>query len=114
MILKKSVKGFSLIELMVCVCIISTLSAISMPYMRAYLYKAKIKRTILDIRTIEKDLCAYNIHYNTYPATLIAVGRHTLKDPWGTPYQYTPFAEGKGAKGKGGIAGQASHRCNYR
>jgi general secretion pathway protein G len=82
------ISGYTLIELMVVICIIGTLAAIAVPSFMGYVDKARVLRTIAEIRTIEKEIITYQIAHDALPADLSAVGYGSLLDPWGTPYQY--------------------------
>lgn len=83
-----SSQGFTIIELIVVMGIIAVLSAVAFPAFSNYRLRAQNAAASADIRTIEKDIFAYFTEYSTYPPDLATVGRNTLKDPWGNPYQY--------------------------
>jgi general secretion pathway protein G len=84
--------GFTLVELMVVMAIISALAGIATPAYMTYLEKARIIRAIAEIRTLDKDIFAYKLGNDKLPGTLGDIGRGTLDDPWGNPYQYLNFA----------------------
>lgn len=91
-------KGFTLIELMIVVAIIGTLSAIAVPNMIGFINKAKVVKTVTELKTIESALME---HYNAnkkFPQSLDEVGLGNLKDMWGNPYVYNPVEGSK--KGK--------------
>jgi general secretion pathway protein G len=50
--------------------------------------KARIARSIAEIRHIEKSIKVYSITNEKYPLTLAEAGVANILDPWGTPYQY--------------------------
>lgn len=90
-------KGFTLIELMVVIAIISALGAIATPGYLGYLEKARILRAIAEIRILDKEIFAYKMsNGDNLPDTLMDIDRGTLKDPWGNLYQYLNFANVKG------------------
>ena len=45
-------------------------------------------RAIADIRVLEFDLAVYIEDNFASPASLAAIGRATMLDPWGNPYVY--------------------------
>ncbi|MCB1791258.1 MAG: prepilin-type N-terminal cleavage/methylation domain-containing protein [Gammaproteobacteria bacterium] len=78
--------GFTLIEIMLAVAILSILGAIALPFYDQYINEARISTAIKDIRQMELTL---NDRYadDDPPATLAAAGLSMI-DPWGNPYQY--------------------------
>jgi general secretion pathway protein G len=91
--------GFTLIELMIVVAIISTLAAIAVPLYGAFVDKTKVARAIIDIKQIATEIQAYSADTMTLPVSLNDVGYGSLLDPWGRPYQYLNIETVKG-KGK--------------
>ena len=53
-------------------------------------------RAIADIRAMESELAIYVEDNFASPASLAAIGRATLLDPWGNPYVYLALDTGKG------------------
>jgi general secretion pathway protein G len=84
--------GFTLIELMVVVAIISTLSAIAIPAYSRYVEKAKITKAIAEIKILSQEISAFAADGGPLPNTLNDIGRAGLLDPWGNPYQYLNYA----------------------
>ena len=80
--------GFTLMELMIAVAIVGILGGIAIPAYLGYLDKARIARTIAEIRHIEKSIKLAYATTERYPATLAEVAADKILDPWGTPYQY--------------------------
>jgi general secretion pathway protein G len=95
---RQACRGFTLVELLIVMAIIMTISSIAVPNLQAALDDARIARAVADIRTLETDIAEYEIQNGKLPNTLMDIGRDTLMDPWGNPYQYLNFA---GTKGKG-------------
>ena len=84
--------GFTLVELMLVTTIIGTLAAIGAPHLQDALDKARVAAAIADIRGVEVEIIQWELANRGIPPTsLAAVGRATLLDPWGNPYQYLPF-----------------------
>lgn len=80
-------RAFTLIELLSAVLIVGLLAAISLPSLSGAITKARISRAIGDIRTLMQDVTGQEAP----PATLAAIGRANLRDPWGRPYVYVKF-----------------------
>ena len=83
-------KGYSLIELMMAIAIVSILAAIATPNYMEYREEAKIAAAITEIRGLEKEITSYAIDHGVFPPNLDAIDFGELLDPWGTPYQYLP------------------------
>jgi general secretion pathway protein G len=91
-------RGFTLVELLIVMAIILTVSAIAVPNLQAALDDARMARAIADINTIETDIEAYYVQQGALPNTLADIGDDQFNDPWGNPYQYLNFAV-NGTKG---------------
>lgn len=77
---------------MAVVAIIGVLSSMGLSRTRSIVDKAKIARAIGDLRTVSQEL----LSLDTLPATLAAINRGSLRDPWGNPYQYLVFPPSQG------------------
>ena len=93
--------GFTLIELLIAIFIVLTLTAIAVPITQDYIYRAKVARTVVEIRGLEKEIIIFETERGRFPGwgpdmleTLQEIGRNTFLDPWGTPYQYRNLAQG--------------------
>lgn len=84
-------RGFTLIELVTVVAIIGILVATATVKYAVVVRRAKIAKAIGDIKAIQTDLQAIEAGDAPLPASLAAIGRGSLLDPWGRPYQYNPF-----------------------
>ncbi len=97
--------GVTLIEMMIVIAIIGTILAIAMHMLQDVVNQARIARAIGDITTLQTDIAAYEAGGKGLPASLATIGRASLVDPWGSPYQYLNFelaaGGGGGSKGKG-------------
>lgn len=98
--------GFTLIEMLLVLAIVATLTSIAIPQTRRAVTLAKIARAIGDIRAVEADLATYDAD-NKLPPSLADIGDGGLLDPWGNPYQYLPFDQ---SKGKGAPKGARKDR----
>lgn len=81
-------EGFSLIEVMIVIGLIGTLTAIAVPNYIQYREKAKVAQAIGDIRAIEKMIANFVIDNGRLPPSLAQIGMGGRLDPWGTPYEY--------------------------
>lgn len=84
--------GFTLIELLIVVVIVGILATLAIPNYNRVRERAMVARAIGDIRTLQQDLSEYEIVNGAFPASLNTIGRGTLLDPWGNPFQYLPIA----------------------
>ncbi len=91
--------GFTLIELMIVMSIIGTLSTIAYPALTSIKNRALVARAIGDIDAIQLDVMGYEATHQTTPLDLNAVARGSMLDPWGNPYQYLSFAHAGGGGG---------------
>lgn len=80
--------GFTLIELLMVILIIGALSTMAIPAYTRLSNVAKNARCKSEIRTVEKNIIAYNLDKATYPNALDLTVTTTLNDPWGRAYQY--------------------------
>ena len=103
--------GFTLIELVIAVLIVLTLTGIAIPLASDYIHRAKVVRAIAEIRMVEKEILFFETEKGYYPGgkkpiitfmlqSMQEIGRDDFKDPWGTPYQYRNLAQGPFAGGK--------------
>lgn len=91
--------GLTLIELLLAIAILGVLTGIAYPAYQRYVEKTRVARAAADIVSIEQAIDRYQVVNGTLPDTLAQVGRDTLRDPWGHPYQYLNIATTHG-KGK--------------
>jgi general secretion pathway protein G len=92
-------RGFTLVEILIVMAIIMTVSAMAVPSLQAAIDDARIAKAVADIREMETEILQYQIINGKLPDTLADIDRDTFLDPWGRPYQYLNFADTKG-KGK--------------
>jgi general secretion pathway protein G len=95
--------GFTLIELMIVVAIISTLAALATPMFSVYVGKIKVTLAVQDIRNLDREISDFEAENGRLPVNLGEIGQGALMDPWGNPYQYQPLSSvppGKWRKNK--------------
>lgn len=88
--------GFTLVELLIILAILMTITAIAVPNLMAALDQARIAKAVGDIHAIETDIAWYQTIYGQLPDDLSQVGDANLLDPWGAPYQYLNHSTMKG------------------
>jgi len=94
---EKRHSGFTMLELMIVVAIMTVLAMIAIPYYQNYQDQVKIDKAVTDIAAIEGFIQHYYDDERVLPDSLTDADV-TMKDPWGNPYMY--FNIGK-ATGKG-------------
>ncbi len=99
---KQVVAGFTLVELLVVIAMLGTLSGIAIPAYSRFIGKARITKAIAEITILQKEIKLYEIDRDALPNSLDDIGRGNLLDPYGNPYIYENFATGFAAKGVGG------------
>jgi general secretion pathway protein G len=92
-------RGYSLVELMIVVAIISIIAAIAIPGYREMVYSAQVVTAIADIRQISNEVTLYRMTNRRYPTSLQDVGMDGKLDPWDRPYEYLLMTSEKGKKG---------------
>ncbi len=85
-------RGMTLVEIMVVVAIIGTLSMMAYPFFRSYITRSQLIRTIRDLCVIEGELTTYSLSAGGVPESLAAIERDTVLDPWGNPYAYVKYS----------------------
>ncbi|MHB8476348.1 MAG: type IV pilin protein [Steroidobacteraceae bacterium] len=93
-----SVRGFTLLKLMVAAGMVAILAAIAIPSYHSYVEQAKVAAATADIMKIAQSIERYKTQNWSIPPNLAAIGLDTMLDPWGAPYSYLSFT---GLKGKG-------------
>lgn len=84
----RSRRAFTLVELMIAVAILGTLSAIAIVAYTGYAQSSKVKRAIADLQSIQLTITVYEGANQKLPASLNDVEMGDLRDPWGNPYRY--------------------------
>jgi len=81
-------RGFTIIELLIVIAMIATLTAIGIPVYANALNNAQVTKAIADIRTFEKEIAVYHLFNGRVPDSLAAIGRANWRDPYGNPYEF--------------------------
>ena len=96
---KEVLAGFTLVELMVVIAMLGTLSGIAIPAYSRYIDKARITKAIAEITILQREIKLYEIDQGTLPNSLADIGWGNLLDPYGRPYEYRTFS-GPGVGGR--------------
>jgi len=83
--------GLTMIELMIVIAIMATLSALATPLFSEYVGRTKLARAIQDIRVVQGEIIAFEIEHNRLPKDLGEANLGAMRDPWGNLYQYQSF-----------------------
>ena len=76
-------KGFSFMEIMTVIGILAILAAIAVPNFLEFQVRAKVARSLTDMRTIATGLEAYNVETGYYPPRLVGPPAKLLLDRLG-------------------------------
>jgi general secretion pathway protein G len=90
-------RGFTLLELMIVLAIIVTLSAMVAPRYSRAIDQSKETVAVEDIKAIQAAIDFYENQHGFLPASLADLPDAPLVDPWGNPYQYLDFSKAAGA-----------------
>ena len=85
---ENQIAGFTLIELMVVVAILEILAAISGSKYLEYVEKARVARSIAEMRGIARTIDALLADGGNVPDSLAELGVDGLLDPWDSAYYY--------------------------
>lgn len=91
--------GFSLLELMIAMALIATLSALVVPELIVARERARIVETSTTIAAISLDLQRYRDLNGRYPVSLAEAGLDGQLDPWGGEYRYMRIEGVRGVRG---------------
>jgi general secretion pathway protein G len=86
------VLGFTLLELLIVVAIMSTLAAIAVYHYSIFIQQTKGIRAKSDIEAIAQQIDEFREDNGRYPDSLEELGGGPFIDPWGNPYQYVNIA----------------------
>jgi general secretion pathway protein G len=80
--------GLTLIELLILMGIIATLSTIAVLVYRNVTERAQYARAVADIATMSGEISTFASIHLRFPSDLAEIGRAGLRDPWGNAYEY--------------------------
>jgi general secretion pathway protein G len=88
----RTLRGFTLFELLLVAAIAAILAAVAYPGYLRYQDNVRIAQAKVDIVGLEAALERYYTERLAYPDTLAQAGVGGKLDPWGNPYQYLNIA----------------------
>jgi general secretion pathway protein G len=99
---ENKVSGFTLVEILIVLALIATLSYIVIPSALGITERTRNMQVMADLSKMNADIDQYIMDYNVPPNSLADVGYGSLLDPWGNPYQYLKIFENSdpGVNGK--------------
>jgi len=89
-------RGFTVIELLIVIAVLLTISAIAIPNLMGAMEQARVARAVSDINMLEDEIALYQTINYQLPDDLSKVGYGNFLDPWGNPYQYLNHATMRG------------------
>ena len=84
--------GWTLVELVIALAIISTLAGIAVPLYIDATERARIIKAVADIRVLDGELGVFEVNTGRLPDSLDEVGRGTLRDPWDRGYEFLNYS----------------------
>ena len=88
-----SMRGFTLIELVLAVALVAMLAAMAVPAYSQFAERGRVSAAISDMGRIQLAVERFRLNNSDeLPATLSEVGLGDLRDPWGRPYAYLNIA----------------------
>lgn len=87
---KQTIKGFTIVELLIVIVVIGILAAITIVAYNGIQNRALVTRVSTDLSGAAKQLAVHEVDAGNYPATLAATNSNQgIKASTGTTYQYT-------------------------
>jgi general secretion pathway protein G len=91
--------GYSLVEALVVLALMMTLSAIAIPMISQGIDKANNSSATSDIDSIAAQLLTYEVEFGHLPDSLDEIMSPVPRDPWGNEYQYLRIRGGSEPRG---------------
>lgn len=89
---RQCVRAFTLVEILITLAILGTLSAIAVPIYQSRIDEQNVSTAIADIALIDGWVARFQAERGRPPDTLAETGLPAKVDPWGRPYRYTRIA----------------------
>lgn len=84
---------FTLIELLLVIALVVLLAGLLLPLLNASRKRARVVRTVVELRSIMQGVELYSAENNEEPPVYLSdVFREQLIDPWGNAYIYSHFS----------------------
>ncbi|MEM7403569.1 MAG: type II secretion system protein GspG [Myxococcota bacterium] len=92
-VLSRSVRGFSLIEIMVVLLLMGLAGGLVTTYVTRQLQQGRVRAATTQVRSFDSSIELYNLTHYKYPNNLQellekGILKEIPKDPWGKNYQY--------------------------
>jgi general secretion pathway protein G len=81
-------RGFTLVELVLILAIVGVLATLAASTYQGYRDRLKLNQAVSDIAMLSTSITEFRADHRRLPADLAEIGRSTMLDPWGNPYQY--------------------------
>ncbi|NGX17280.1 type IV pilin protein [Wenzhouxiangella sp. XN24] len=86
--------GFTLLELMMALVVVSLIAAIAIPAYQGAVNRARTAQAVATLTELSAFIERYRSDNFAFPPDLAALGRTIPSDPWGNPYVYLNIAIG--------------------
>ena len=87
----RSVRGLTVIELVIVLAVIATLTGIAVGIYGNVTERSKVAKAIADLQVMDGEIAAFEGENGRLPTSLAEINHSSLQDPWGNPYQYLVF-----------------------
>ena len=87
----QSIRGFTLLELMLAVALVAIMSVIAIPTYRSIVKRMEVTTAVEDLQTIATRIERYRSLQFRLPVSLSELPDIPAADPWGLPYEYLNF-----------------------
>ena len=87
-------RGLTLVELVIVLAIIATLTAIAVAVYGNVTERSKVAKAIADLQVMDGEIAAFEGENGRLPNDLAEINHGSLRDPWGNPYEYFDFSTG--------------------
>lgn len=93
-------QGLTLIEVIIFLVLISSVSAIAIPLFLFNIESAEHTKVFADLHMLDRQIHLYQILNESFPNSLADIGQEDIQDPYGNPYEYLNIADGEGPPGQ--------------